>query len=149
MAVFIDLWPYLFNTKLSYTQLFKWGHSTVYLEYWKTSNMSAAPPWWVHSLWIFLLFNTVPILLVLLLQRLRSPKLGVNSQPTSACYILPAFIWYLVTLFFVFIVLNQIMMKKNHIGLAKLFLVMYLAGDFRSCSYFNNYQWLIRYLISS
>ena len=26
-AVFIDLWPCLFTTKLSYTQLFKWGHS--------------------------------------------------------------------------------------------------------------------------
>ena len=27
MAVFIDLWPYLFTTELSYAQLFKWGHS--------------------------------------------------------------------------------------------------------------------------
>ena len=27
MAIFIDLWPCLFTTKLSYTQLFKWGHS--------------------------------------------------------------------------------------------------------------------------
>ena len=26
-AVFIELWPCLFTTKLSYTQLFKWGHS--------------------------------------------------------------------------------------------------------------------------
>ena len=29
MAVFIDLWPCLFTTKLSYAQLFKWGHSTL------------------------------------------------------------------------------------------------------------------------
>ena len=28
MAVFIDFWPCLFTTKLSYAQLFKWGHST-------------------------------------------------------------------------------------------------------------------------
>jgi hypothetical protein len=28
MAVFIDLWLCLLTTKLSYTQLFKWGHST-------------------------------------------------------------------------------------------------------------------------
>ena len=28
MAVFVELWPCLFTTKLSYTQLFKWGHST-------------------------------------------------------------------------------------------------------------------------
>ena len=27
MAVFIDLWSCLFITKLSYAQLFKWGHS--------------------------------------------------------------------------------------------------------------------------
>ena len=27
MAVFIDLWPCLFTTKVSYAQLFKWGHS--------------------------------------------------------------------------------------------------------------------------
>ena len=27
MAVFIDIWPCLFTTKLSYAQLFKWGHS--------------------------------------------------------------------------------------------------------------------------
>ena len=27
MAVFIDLWPCLFTTKLSYTPLFKWGRS--------------------------------------------------------------------------------------------------------------------------
>ena len=31
MAVFIDLWPCLFTTKLSYAQLFKWGHSKNYL----------------------------------------------------------------------------------------------------------------------
>ena len=29
MAIFIDLWPCLFTTKLSYTQLFLWGHSTI------------------------------------------------------------------------------------------------------------------------
>ena len=29
-AVFIDLWPCLFTTKLSYTQLFKWGHSRLH-----------------------------------------------------------------------------------------------------------------------
>ena len=29
MAVFIDLWPCLLTTKLSYAQLFKWGHSNV------------------------------------------------------------------------------------------------------------------------
>ena len=28
MAVFIDLWPCLLTTKLSYAQLFKWGHSS-------------------------------------------------------------------------------------------------------------------------
>ena len=28
MAIFIELWPCLFTTKLSYVQLFKWGHST-------------------------------------------------------------------------------------------------------------------------
>ena len=27
MAVFIDLWPCLITTKLSFAQLFKWGHS--------------------------------------------------------------------------------------------------------------------------
>ena len=27
MTVFIDLWPCLFTTKLSYAHLFKWGHS--------------------------------------------------------------------------------------------------------------------------
>ena len=27
MAIFIDLWPCLFTTKLSYAHLFKWGHS--------------------------------------------------------------------------------------------------------------------------
>jgi hypothetical protein len=27
MAVFIDFWPCLFASKLSYAQLFKWGHS--------------------------------------------------------------------------------------------------------------------------
>ena len=27
MAVFIDIWPCLFTSKLSYAQLFKWGHS--------------------------------------------------------------------------------------------------------------------------
>ena len=27
MAVFIDIWPCLFTTKLSYAQLFKRGHS--------------------------------------------------------------------------------------------------------------------------
>ena len=63
---------------------------TLCIQYWKTSNMSAAPPWWVHNLWVFL-FNTVPIhttvLLVLLPQRLRSPKLGVNSQPTSGYWL--------------------------------------------------------------
>ena len=32
MAVFIDLWPCLFTTKLSYTQLFKWGHSNLAAE---------------------------------------------------------------------------------------------------------------------
>ena len=26
-AIFIDLWPCLFTTKLSYAQLYKWGHS--------------------------------------------------------------------------------------------------------------------------
>ena len=31
MAVFIDLWPYLFTAKLSYPQLFKWGHSIKHL----------------------------------------------------------------------------------------------------------------------
>ena len=29
MDVFIDLWPCLFTTKLSYAQLFKWGHSNI------------------------------------------------------------------------------------------------------------------------
>ena len=32
MAVFIDLWPCLFTTKLSYTQLFKWGDSNLAAE---------------------------------------------------------------------------------------------------------------------
>ena len=31
MALFIDLWPCLFTTKLSYAQLFKWGHSTLFV----------------------------------------------------------------------------------------------------------------------
>ena len=31
MAVFIDLWPCLFTTKLSYTQVFKWGHSNTHV----------------------------------------------------------------------------------------------------------------------
>ena len=33
MAISIDLWPCLLTTKLSYAQLFKWGHSKTPLHY--------------------------------------------------------------------------------------------------------------------
>ena len=33
MAVFVDLWSWLFHTKLWWAQLFKWGHSNVVMSY--------------------------------------------------------------------------------------------------------------------
>ena len=86
---------------------------SVYLEYWKTSNMSAAPPWWVHSLWIFFIIqycsNTTCA------PASETPFSETGRQFTTYFCLLHTTSLHLIsgnTFFFVFIVLNQIMMKK-------------------------------------
>ena len=45
MAIFIDLWSCLFTTKLSYAQLFKWGHSSARAVSWKNATVLQIKIW--------------------------------------------------------------------------------------------------------
>ena len=49
MAVFIDHWPWLLTTKLSYAQLYKWGHSKcMQWQVWKSyHNLKTAAQWFL------------------------------------------------------------------------------------------------------